>query len=137
VRRNTRSAPAAPPAPAAVRGRTSRHARDTAQTHIVIATDAVPFADRRKYALMVLSNILGGGMSSRLFQRIREELGLAYAVYSYASFYRRSACSGLRRTQPAAAEQATAAILAEYGRLAREGLRAKRWPKPNDRPQGS
>jgi len=123
---HTRSAPAAPPAPAAVRGRTSRHARDTAQTHIVIATDAVPFADRRKYALMVLSNILGGGMSSRLFQRIREELGLAYAVYSYASFYREIGVLGTYvGTQPAAAEQATAAILAEYGRLAREGLRGE------------
>src|SRR6058998_1612707 len=108
-----RSAPEAPPAPAAVRGKTSRHARDTAQTHIVIATDAMPFADRRKYALMVLSNILGGGMSSRLFQRIREELGLAYAVYSYASFYREIGVLGTYvGTQPAAAEQATQAILA-------------------------
>ena len=119
-----RSAPAAPPAPAAVRGKTSRHARDTAQTHIVIATDAVPFADRRKYALMVLSNILGGGMSSRLFQRIREELGLAYAVYTYASFYREIGVLGTYvGTQPGAAEQATEAILGEYARLAREGLR--------------
>ena len=115
--------PSLPPVPAAVRGKTSRHARDTAQTHIVIATDAVPFSDRRKYALMVLSNILGGGMSSRLFQRIREELGLAYAVYSYASFYREIGVLGTYvGTQPAAAEQATEAILGEYARLAREGL---------------
>ncbi|PYP63495.1 MAG: peptidase M16 [Gemmatimonadetes bacterium] len=118
--------PPLPPVPAAVRGHTSRHARDTAQTHIVIATDSVPFADRRKYALMVLSNILGGGMSSRLFQRIREELGLAYAVYSYASFYREIGVLGTYvGTQPAAAERATAAILEEYGRLAREGLRGE------------
>ncbi|OLE60466.1 MAG: hypothetical protein AUG10_05665 [Gemmatimonadetes bacterium 13_1_20CM_2_70_10] len=118
--------PPLPPVPAAVRGLTSRHARDTAQTHIVIATDSVSFADRRKYALMVLSNILGGGMSSRLFQRIREELGLAYAVYSYASFYREIGVLGTYvGTQPAAAERATAAILEEYGRLAREGLRGE------------
>ena len=109
-----------------MRGQTTRHARDTAQTHIVIATDTVPFADRRKYALLVLSNILGGGMSSRLFQRIREELGLAYSVYSYASFYREVGVLGTYvGTQPAAADQATQAILAEYAKLAREGLRGE------------
>ncbi len=118
--------PPLPPVPAAVRGRTTRHARDTAQTHIVIATDTVPFADRRKYALLVLSNILGGGMSSRLFQRIREELGLAYSVYTYASFYREVGVLGTYvGTQPAAADQATQAILAEYAKLARDGLRGE------------
>ena len=118
--------PTAPPTVAAIRGRTTRHARDTAQTHIVIATDTVPFADRRKYALLVLSNILGGGMSSRLFQRIREELGLAYSVYTYASFYREVGVLGTYvGTQPAAADQATQAILAEYAKLARDGLRGE------------
>src|SRR6059036_983920 len=58
----------------AVRGAEARHAKDTAQTHIVFATDSVSYADRRKYALLVLANVFGGGMSSRLFQRIREEL---------------------------------------------------------------
>ena len=63
-------------------------------------------------------------MSSRLFQRIREELGLAYAVYSYASFYRKIGVLGTYvGTQPAAAERATEAILGEYERLSREGLR--------------
>jgi len=86
----------------------------------------VPFADRRKYALLVLSNILGGGMSSRLFQRIREELGLAYSVYTYASFYREVGVLGTYvGTQPAAADQATQAILAEYAKLARDGLRGE------------
>src|SRR5205814_8607785 len=103
----------------AVRGTEARHAKDTAQTHIVFATDSVPVADRRKYALLVLSNILGGGMSSRLFQRIREELGLAYSVYTYASFYREVGVLGTYvGTQPAAADQATQAILAEYAKLA-------------------
>ena len=117
-------APPLPPAVPAVRGATSRHARDTAQMHVVIATDAVSFADRRKYALMVLSNILGGGMSSRLFQRIREELGLAYAIYSYASFYREVGVLGTYvGTQPAKAGEATDAILGEYEKLASQGLR--------------
>jgi predicted Zn-dependent peptidase len=117
---------AGPPAPAhqpAARGVEQRHEKDTAQTHIVFATEAMPFADPRKFALMVLANVFGGGMSSRLFQRIREELGLAYAVYAYTSFYRGIGSLGTYvGTQPKTAAQAADAIRAEYARLAREGL---------------
>ena len=116
-------APAAVPVPPAVRGVQHHFEKDTAQTHIVFATDTVPYSDRRKFALLVLSNIFGGGMSSRLFQRIREELGLAYAIYSFTSFYRAMGVAGVYvGTQPARAAEATAAIREEYARLAREGL---------------
>jgi predicted Zn-dependent peptidase len=116
--------PAVPPVPPAVRGVTRHFEKDTAQTHIVFATDTIPYADRRKYAMLVLSNVFGGGMSSRLFQRIREELGLAYAIYSYASFYRAVGMAGVYvGTQPARAAAATAAIREEFARMAREGLR--------------
>ena len=115
--------PPVPNAPPALRGGEVRHARDTTQSHLVFATDTFPYADRRKYALMVLGNVFGGGMSSRLFQRVREELGLAYAVYAYTSFYRQVGVVGVYvGTQPRTAAQAAAAIRAEYGRLAREGL---------------
>lgn len=118
-----RDAPVAPAVPAAVRGVQRHFEKDTAQTHIVFATDTVPYSDRRKFALLVLSNIFGGGMSSRLFQRIREELGLAYAIYSFTSFYRAMGVAGVYvGTQPARAAEATAAIRAEYARLASEGL---------------
>jgi predicted Zn-dependent peptidase len=118
-----RVTPAGVPVPPAVRGVERHFGKDTAQTHIVFATDTVPYADRRKFALLVLSNIFGGGMSSRLFQRIREELGLAYAIYSFTSFYRAMGVAGVYvGTQPARAAEATAAIRAEYARLAREGL---------------
>src|SRR5205807_542779 len=79
----------------AIRGTEARHHKDTAQTHIVFATDTVPYADPRKYALLVLANVFGGGMSSRLFQRIREELGLAYAIYAFTSFYRQMGVAGV------------------------------------------
>jgi predicted Zn-dependent peptidase len=121
--RGEKDAPVAAPVPAAVRGVQRHFEKDTAQTHIVFATDTVPYADRRKYALLVLSNIFGGGMSSRLFQRIREELGLAYAVYSFTSFYRAMGVAGVYvGTQPARAAEATAAIRDELARLARDGL---------------
>ena len=117
------NAPPVPPVPPAIRGVTRAFEKDSAQTHIVFATDTIPYADRRKYAMLVLSNIFGGGMSSRLFQRIREELGLAYAIYSFTSFYRAVGMSGVYvGTQPQRAKEAAEAIGAEFTRLAREGL---------------
>jgi predicted Zn-dependent peptidase len=114
------------PVPPAVRGVTRAFEKDTAQTHVVFATDTIPFADRRKYALLVISNVFGGGMSSRLFQRIREELGLAYAIYSFTSFYRGVGMAGVYvGTQPAKAEKAAEAIRAEFARMATEGLRGE------------
>jgi predicted Zn-dependent peptidase len=65
-------------------------------------------------------------MSSRLFQRIREELGLAYAIYSFTSFYRAVGMAGVYvGTQPARAAQAIDAIRTEFARMARDGLRGQ------------
>jgi predicted Zn-dependent peptidase len=57
--------------------------KDIAQTHIVLACDAPAHGSTERNAVAVASALLGGGMSSRLFQQVREELGLAYSVYSY------------------------------------------------------
>ena len=57
------------------------------QAHICINTRGIPVSDENRYALSLINTILGGNMSSRLFQKIREERGLAYSVYSYASSY--------------------------------------------------
>ncbi|HCX45349.1 TPA: hypothetical protein DGT35_01980 [Patescibacteria group bacterium] len=57
------------------------------QTHLVIGCRAFPENDKRRFALRVMNDILGGGMSSRLFQRVREQLGAAYYVRSGASLY--------------------------------------------------
>jgi predicted Zn-dependent peptidase len=123
--------------PPAVRGADARHTKDTAQTHIVFATDTVRYADPRKYALLVLGNVFGGGMSSRLFQRIREELGLAYAIYAFTSFYRDMGVAGVYvGTQPKTASQAAAAIREEYGKLAREGLTGAALAEAKQQTQG-
>lgn len=61
--------------------------KDIEQTHISLATKGVSLEDDQYYALNLLSNIMGGSMSSRLFQNIREEKGLAYSVYSVASSF--------------------------------------------------
>ncbi|MEE8117452.1 MAG: pitrilysin family protein [Gemmatimonadales bacterium] len=114
-----------PPVPAAQR--VSRHvARDTAQSHIVIGTDTFPYRDRRRYALVLLNTVLGAGMSSRLFQTVREELGLAYAVFSFQSFYGHCGTTGVYvGTHARTAGQAVEAINRELGRLAAEGLEGK------------
>jgi predicted Zn-dependent peptidase len=76
-----------------------------------------------RYALAILSNLLGGGMSSRLFQRVREELGLAYAVYAFHHLYQSAGSLGVYvGTHPGSAAAAEEAIREELQRLAREGL---------------
>jgi len=57
--------------------------RETEQAHMVLGVRAIAVMDPDRYALTVLNQVLGGGMSSRLFQEIREARGLAYSVYSY------------------------------------------------------
>jgi predicted Zn-dependent peptidase len=61
--------------------------RPTEQANLVLGTVGVANNDDRRFALGVLNNALGGGMSSRLFQEVREKRGLAYSVYSYSSQY--------------------------------------------------
>lgn len=55
------------------------------QAHVVAGFDAVAYDDPRFYALSILSMVLGGGMSSRLFQEIREKRGMVYSIYSFVS----------------------------------------------------
>jgi len=108
-----------PPAQRVVR----RVDRETAQTHIVLGTDTMPYGDERRYALVLLNTVLGGGMSSRLFQTVREQLGLAYSVYTFQSFYRQGGVTGIYvGTHPSQAERAMDAIRHELQVMARDGL---------------
>lgn len=61
--------------------------KETEQAHVILGCPGIDRLDERRFALGVLNNVLGGGMSSRLFQEIRERRGLVYSVYSYASQY--------------------------------------------------
>jgi predicted Zn-dependent peptidase len=117
--------PPRPPVPAApaARGVERTEIRDSTQTHIVFGTDTFPLQDPRRFTLGILVNAFGGGMSSRLFQRVREQLGLAYAVFAFKQFFQTTGQLGVYvGTQPATADQAIEAIRGEYGLLAREGL---------------
>ena len=97
--------------------------RDTAQTHIVIGSPTFAHSDPRRYAMSLIGMLLGGGMSSRLFQRIREDLGLAYSVYSFQSFHEDAGMHGVYvGTTPDSARAAVDAINGELETLASQGL---------------
>ena len=97
--------------------------RESAQVHICLGAPTFARNDPRRYAAILVSTALGGGMSSRLFQRVREQLGLAYTVYSFQSFYARGGLSGVyMATRPEAADEAVDEVRAELARLAESGL---------------
>ena len=75
-------------APARYAGGERFENRDLEQVHFTLGFDGVPYGDPDYYAASVFSYLLGGGMSSRLFQEIREKRGLVYSIYSFTSPYR-------------------------------------------------
>ena len=78
---------AAAPVAAVYGGGDCRITRDLEQAHLVVGFEGIAYNDPDFYTLQVLSTLLGGGMSSRLFQEVRERRGLAYAIFTFASSY--------------------------------------------------
>ncbi|HTR18007.1 MAG TPA: pitrilysin family protein [Acetobacteraceae bacterium] len=75
------------PLPGLYEGGEFREERDLDQVHIVLGFPGVAYSDPDYYAVLLLSTLLGGGMSSRLFQEIREKRGLVYSIYSFTAPY--------------------------------------------------
>ncbi len=75
------------PPPTAAPRITLKSKRDLEQIHVCIGVAAFPIADERRFAASILNNLFGGGMSSRLFQNIRERQGLAYSIFSEMNPY--------------------------------------------------
>ncbi len=100
--------------------------KKTSQVHLCLGAAGLPRRHPDRFPLLVLNTIFGGGMSSRLFQRIREEEALAYAVYSYVDFYRDTGLFGLYLGVAAdQAERAAREALAELRRLAHDPPRGR------------
>lgn len=100
--------------------------RKSAQTHICIGFPSFPFKHPKRFASLLLSSILGGGMSSRLFQNLREKLGMVYNIYSFIDFFKDKGLFGVylgtdRKQVMPAVEQ----VLRELHRIKKEGLERK------------
>ncbi len=97
--------------------------KDIEQVHLCIGYPGVPLGQDDVYPLMIFNNLLGGGMSSRLFQNIREDKGLVYSVVSYPSFY---TCGGLftiyASMKPSQAKKVADLIMEEIQKVKAEGI---------------
>ena len=109
------------PAPRAAGRRQVTRVKSTEQLHMCVVADGLPVAHRDSYTWQVLTSVLGGGNSSRLFRRIRDELGLAYAVSTYpAALTDTGYTATYVGVEPDAAEAALEVIVEEMARLCRE-----------------
>jgi len=97
--------------------------REGQQTHLVFGARTPPRSDWSRFPLVLLCARFGGGMGSQLFQKVREELGLAYTVFSYQSSYSRAGVVGVYvGTRPEWTERAVDVVREEYRKLSRKGL---------------
>ena len=97
--------------------------RRTEQAHVVLGGRGIDRFDDRRFALAVLNNAFGGGMSSRLFQEIREKRGLAYSVYSFDASYADSGTIGVYAgCAPHRVDEVLALLRDQLGLVAAQGL---------------
>ncbi|MCW5891885.1 MAG: insulinase family protein [bacterium] len=129
--------PVPQPSPAA-RAAVRVHAKPLEQVHVCLGTPGIPQSDPDRYAAHVLNVALGGGMSSRLFQEIRERRGKAYTVYSFLSSYADAGYTGVYvGTSPDATQEVIDLVRREFGALPREGLRAEELDRARTQMKGN
>lgn len=109
--------------PAAYRGAVTLKRKATEQNHITLAFPGFPYGSEQRFALQLLSFILGGGMSSRLWQEVREKRGLCYSIYSYGAGHEETGLFGIytalgRETE----QQALDAIVSVVRELVQDGV---------------
>jgi len=99
---------------------------------------APPITDENRYATLILNTVLGGGMSSRLFQTIREERGMVYSIYSDLSPYRDTGTLLVYAgTSAAKSLEVVDLILGEFAKLKREPLSAEELRRAKDQVKGN
>jgi predicted Zn-dependent peptidase len=100
--------------------------RQTEQAHVVLGCPGLTATDPQRYVMTVLNGVLGGGMSSRLFQEVRERRGLAYSVYSFSSAYADSGYFGLYAgCAPGKIDEVISVLRSELERMAADGITAE------------
>ena len=112
--------------------------KDIEQLHISLGIPGVELGNDDTYTLILLSNILGGGSSSLLFQKIREELGVCYSIYSYISAFKNTGVVSIYAgLSPLYAEAAIDAIKEEVNKFAKLGVDNERLRKAKEQLKGS
>lgn len=129
---------AIPAAPRAHSSINSQSKRELEQAHLCVAVPSVSLSDERRYAFAILNTILGGGMSSRLFQNIREREGLAYAVFSELNPYSDAGMLTVYAgTALSNAEKTLALIAEEFRALKADAVTADELRRAKDHLKGS
>jgi predicted Zn-dependent peptidase len=117
---------------------TLRSKSELEQVHLCMGVPALPLNDRRRFAVSVLNNVLGGGMSSRLFQNIRERQGLAYSIFSDLNPYRDTGMlSVYAGTSIDTVAKVGESVLAEFRRMRDELIDAEELRRAKDHLKGA
>lgn len=112
--------------------------KDIEQLHVSLGIPGMEIGNDDTYPLILLSNILGGGASSLLFQKIREELGVCYSIYSYISAFKNTGIVSIYAgLNPSNAESAIDAIKQEVSKFAKSGIDNERLCKAKEQLKGS
>lgn len=112
--------------------------KDIEQVHLCMAMPGLNVSDKRKYALNILNNVIGGSMSSRLFQKIREEMGMAYSVFTYPSIYRNTGMYGVYAgTMAGNTEQVAEMILQELREVKEHGITREEFEQSREQSKGN
>ncbi len=115
-----------------------RNKKALEQVQICVGVPSHPIAHQNRHASYILNTLLGGGMSSRLFQNIRERQGLAYAIYSDLSPYRDTGClSVYAGTSRQSATKVVESIISEFRKLKQEPVPAEELRRSKDQLKGS
>ncbi|MGA3080102.1 MAG: pitrilysin family protein [Terracidiphilus sp.] len=126
------------PAPEAAARIVRRNKKSLEQVQICLGVPAPPITDENRYATLILNTVLGGGMSSRLFQTIREERGMAYSIYSDLSPYRDTGTLLVYAgTSAGKALEVVDLILAEFRKLKQEPLTGEELTRAKDQVKGN
>lgn len=126
------------PAPAVTPRIITRNKKSLEQVQLCMGVPSHPISHEKRYVSYVLNTVLGGGMSSRLFQKIREEQGLAYSIYSDLSPYRDTGCLVVYAgTSAESTPKVVESVLAQFRELKTQELPAEELRRAKDQLKGS
>ena len=126
------------PAPAVTPRIITRNKKSLEQVQLCLGVPSHPICHEKRYVSYVLNTVLGGGMSSRLFQKIREEQGLAYAIYSDLNPYRDTGCMTVGAgTSLESTPKVVDSVLAEFREMKSQPIPAEELRRAKDQLKGS